>query len=153
MTPTDAMAGVGQGSACVACHNGDKGFASAQQIGNGIAKLSGDIEGANRILDDAERKGMEVSKPKFELKEAADALTQARVLVHGVSADEVGKAIDPGLAVAAKAYQAGQAAFAELSFRRTGLIISLFFILFLAGLIYLKVRQIEGKYPFAVGGH
>jgi hypothetical protein len=50
--------------------------------------------------------------------------------------------------IAAKAYTAGEDAFAELSFRRQGLIISLFFILFLAGLVYLKVRQIEGKYPF-----
>jgi hypothetical protein len=91
---------------------------------------------------------MEVSKPKFELKEATDALTQARVLVHGVSSDEVQKAVDPGLAVAAKAYQAGQDAFAEMSYRRVGLVISLVFILFLAGLIYLKVRQIEGRYPF-----
>ena len=148
MPPTDAMAGVGEGSACVACHNSDKGFTAAQQIGSGIAKLNTDIGSANKILDDAERTGMEVSKPKFELKEANDALTQARVLVHGVSADEVQKAIDPGLAVAAKAHQAGQDAFAELSFRRLGLAVSLVFILFLAGLIYLKVRQIEGRYPF-----
>lgn len=91
---------------------------------------------------------MEVSKSKFELKEAVDALTQARVLIHGVSADEVQNAVDPGVVLATRAYQAGEAAFSELSYRRTGLVISLFFILFLAVLIYPKVRQIEGRYPF-----
>jgi hypothetical protein len=148
MPPNDAMAGVSEGSACVQCHNNDKGFTAAQQIGSGIAKLNNDIGNANKILDDAERTGMEVSKPKFELKEANDALTQARVLVHGVSSDDIQKALDPGFTVAAKAYQAGQGAFAELSYRRVGLLVSLVFILFLAGLIYLKVRQIEGRYPF-----
>jgi len=60
----------------------------------------------------------------------------------------VEKALDPGLAVATKSYAAGESAFAELTYRRKGLIVSLFFILFLAGLVYLKVRQIEGRYPF-----
>jgi hypothetical protein len=92
---------------------------------------------------------MEVSKPTFELKEASDALTQARVLVHTGSADEVEKALSPGNDIAMNGYQAGEAAFAELNFRRKGLVLSLVFILFLASLVYLKVRQIEGRYPFA----
>ncbi|MBV9242994.1 MAG: cytochrome c3 family protein [Acidobacteria bacterium] len=146
--PSDAMAGVGQGSACTSCHQNDKGFAAAQQIGGGLQKLSDRIADANDLLDRAERAGMEVSKPKFELKEATDSLTQSRVLVHSVSADDVQKDVDAGMTVADKSYFAGESAFAELSFRRKGLAISLFFILFLAGLVYLKVRQIEGRYPF-----
>jgi hypothetical protein len=51
--------------------------------------------------------------------------------------------------VAARVHKAGEDAFAELSFRRKGLVVSLIFILFLASLVYLKVRQIEGKPPFA----
>jgi hypothetical protein len=49
--------------------------------------------------------------------------------------------------VAAKSYQAGQSAFAELNFRRRGLAISLVFILFFALLVYLKIRQIESREP------
>jgi nitrate/TMAO reductase-like tetraheme cytochrome c subunit len=148
MPPSDAMAGVGQGSACITCHQNDKGFAGAQRIGDGMLKLNERIGDAKDILERAERAGMEVSKPQFELKEATDALTQARVLVHTANPDEVTKAVEPGLAIADKSFQAGEEAFAELAFRRKGLVISLFFILFLAGLVYLKVRQIEGKYPF-----
>lgn len=146
--PTDSMAGVGQGSSCTGCHQGDKGFAAAEKIGGGLEKLNTRISHATDILDRAERAGMEVSRPKFELKEATDAMTQARVLVHGASPDEVDKALEGGLVVADKSYQAGESAFSELSFRRQGLVISLFFILFLAGLVYLKVRQLEGRYPF-----
>ena len=142
------MAGVGQGSACTSCHQNDKGFEAAKQIGGGLQKLSDRIAGATEILDLAERAGMEVSKPKFELKEANDALTQSRVLVHSPSPDEVQKDVDAGMVVADKSYTAGESAFAELAYRRKGLIVSLFFIIFLAGLVYLKVRQIEGRSPF-----
>lgn len=151
MPPTDLMAGVGDGSVCTSCHTADKGFAAAQRIGGGLDKLNTGIHDASDILDRAENAGMEVSKPKFELRAATDALTQARVLVHGVSPDEVETALTPGMDVAAKSYHAGESAFAELSFRRKGLVVSLFFILFLAGLVYLKVRQIEGRFPFVKG--
>jgi hypothetical protein len=92
---------------------------------------------------------MEVSKPKFELKGATDALTHARVLIHSSSVDEVEKVVAPGLDVANKGYQAGLGALAELSFRRKGLAVSLVFILFLALLVYLKIRHMESGQPVA----
>lgn len=145
LPPTDMMAGVGEGSVCTSCHTNDAGFASAQRIGLGLANLQTNIHGAQEILERAERAGMEVSRPKFELRDAADGLTQARVLIHTVSADEVEGALAPALGVAAKSYSAGESAFAELSYRRKGLVVSLVFILFLALLVYLKVRQIESE--------
>ncbi len=148
LSPTDSMAGVGEGSVCISCHNSDAGHAAAQRIGKGLGDLNARIEGATTILNDAERAGMEVSHAKFELRDAVDGLTQARVLVHSASADEVETAVGPALEVAAKSYTAGENAFAELAYRRKGLALSLVFILFLALLVYLKVRQIEGRYPF-----
>ena len=147
--PDDRMAGIGEGSACTTCHTNDKGFIAAKTMSGRIDELKTKISGAKEILERAERAGMEVSRPTFELSEAADGLTQARVLVHTTSTDEVEKAIAPGMNVAAKSYTAGEAAFAELSFRRTGLAVSLIFILFLALLVYLKVRQIESIEPAA----
>jgi hypothetical protein len=88
---------------------------------------------------------MEVSKPRFELNDAKDALTQSRVLVHTFSTAELDKVITPGLEVSNKSYNAGEAALAELSFRRKGLAGSLVLILFLAALIYLKVRELERR--------
>jgi hypothetical protein len=57
------------------------------------------------------------------------------------------------LEVAAKGYQAGLAALGEWRFRRQGLAISLVFILFLALLVYLKIRQIEGRPAAKVPGN
>jgi predicted CXXCH cytochrome family protein len=144
--PSDAMIGTQQGALCISCHtNGDKGFVTAGMMRSRIDELIAGIDKSTEILDRAERKGMEVSKPKFELKGATDALTHARVLIHSSSIAEVDKVVAPGLQIADKGHQAGVAALAELSFRRKGLAISLVFILFLALLVYLKLRQIERR--------
>ena len=145
-TPTDQMIGTQQGALCINCHtNGDKGFAAAGQMRSRIDQLIAGIDKSTEILNLAERKGMEVSKPKFDLKGATDALTHARVLIHSSSIPEVEKVAMPGLEAAGKGYQAGLDALAELSFRRKGLAVSLVFILFLALLVYLKIRQIEAR--------
>src|SRR6266498_2478801 len=144
--PADQMIGTNNGSLCINCHKAeDKGFVAAGRMRSRIDELIASIDKSTGILNTAERAGMEVSRPKFELKDATDALTHARVLIHSSSTDEVEKVIGPGLQVSAKGYEAGLAALAERRFRREGLAISLIFILFLAGLVYLKIRQIEGR--------
>jgi predicted CXXCH cytochrome family protein len=148
--PNDQMIGTQQGALCINCHsNGDKGFVAANHMHSRIEELIANIDKSHDILSLAERKGMEVSKPKFELKGATDALTHARVLIHSSSTAELDKVIGPGLDVANKGYQAGLDALAELSFRRKGLAVSLVFIAFLALLVYLKIRQIESRQPIA----
>ena len=145
MPTSDEMLGVGEKSVCVSCHGqGDDGVFVTGRMRDAIDKLAASIGSSGEILGRAERAGMEVSRPKFDLNEAKDDLTHARVLVHAFSKDELDKVIAPGLEIAGKSHSAGEAALAELSFRRKGLAASLFLILFLATLIYLKVRQIEG---------
>jgi predicted CXXCH cytochrome family protein len=144
--PGDEMLGVGDKSVCTACHvEGDSGYQASQQMRSMIDGLSARISGAFDVLDRAERAGMEVSRPKFEMTEARDALTHARVLIHAFSIEEVEKVITPGLEAADKGHKAGEGALSEWGFRRKGLGVSLFFILFLALLIYLKIRQIERR--------
>jgi hypothetical protein len=146
MPPSDEMLGVGEKSACTHCHGkGDSGYAAAEKMKARMDEMSASINNSNDILNRAERAGMEVSKPRFELNEAKDALTQARVMVHTFSTDELDKVINPGLDISTKGYNAGRAALDELSFRRKGLAGSLFFILLFAALIYLKVREVEKK--------
>ena len=142
--PHDDLIGTGSQSICITCHQpGDKGYIAAGAMRNRIDELIAGIGRSKDILDHAERAGMEVSRPKFELREAIDALTHSRVLIHTSLPEEVDKVALPGLEIASKSYQAGIGALAELSFRRKGLVVSLFFILLLAGLVYLKIRQIE----------
>jgi predicted CXXCH cytochrome family protein len=144
--PGDHLIGAFQGSLCVNCHTtGDKGFVAAGQMRSRIDELVASIDKSTEILNRAERAGMEVSRPKFEMKEATDALTHVRVLIHSSSTAEVDKVTAPGLAASARGYQAGLDALAERSVRRKGLAVSLVFILFLAVLVYLKVKQIENR--------
>jgi hypothetical protein len=144
--PTDQLIGISQGALCINCHQpGDKGFVAAGIMRSRIDELIASIDKSTQILNRAERAGMEVSKPKFELKGATDALTHARVMIHSSSTAEVEKVIGPGLDVSKKGYEAGVGALAERTFRREGLAVSLVFILFLALLVYLKIRQIEGR--------
>ena len=144
--PTDQMLGTGAGSVCITCHKPeDKGFIAAGQMRAQIDDLLKNVDSATEILNRAERAGMEVSRPKFDMKDATDGVTHARVLIHTSSLSEVQKVIDPGRAAAKKGYQSGVDALAERRFRREGLVVSLVFILFLAGLVYLKVREIERR--------
>ncbi len=145
LSPTDEMIGTGEKSVCVSCHPpGDAGYQAAEHMRALLDDLSRELERARAILDRAERAGMEVSRAKFELSEARDALTHARVLIHAFSVKEVENVIRPGLEVARRGYHAGERALAELNYRRKGLAVSLLFILFLAALLYLKLREIEG---------
>ena len=146
--PTDALLGTAQGSICISCHKqGEKAFSAAGEMRSQIDGLLGRIDKSKEILDRAERAGMEVSKPKFDLREAIDGVTHARVLIHTSSPAEVDKVIAPAVDIAGKAFQAGVDALAELNYRRKGLVVSLIFILFLAVLVYLKLREIEGRQP------
>ena len=131
--PSDQLIGTTDGALCINCHtNGDKGFVAAGQMRSRIDELIASLGRSTEILNRAERAGMEVSKPKFELKGAIDALTHARVLIHSSSTAEVDKVIGPGLEVSAKGYEAGLDALGERKIRRAGLAVSLVFILFLA---------------------
>jgi predicted CXXCH cytochrome family protein len=144
--PSDQMLGTGEQSVCTSCHKtGDKGFVAAGAMRAKLDELRDNLDRSHGILDVAERAGMEVSRPKFELREGVDALTNARVVIHSSSLEEVEKVTGPGLDVSRKGYQAGQAALDERSYRRKGLAVSLFFILFLAAIVYLKVRDIEAR--------
>ena len=146
--PTDDLLGTGEHSICISCHKpGDKGFVAAGEMRTKIDGLLVQIDRSREILDRAERAGMEVSRPKFELREAIDGVTHARVLIHTSSTAEVDKVIGPAANVAANTHKAGEDALAELNFRRKGLVVSLVFILFLAGLVYLKLRDIESRQP------
>ena len=96
---------------------------------------------------------MDVSRPRFNLNEAKDGLTHARVLVHAASIEQVDSVVQPALAIADKSRQAGDDALSELVFRRKGLGVSLFFILFLAALIYLKIRQVDSRQKAGEASH
>jgi hypothetical protein len=142
--PTDAFIGTGDKSVCTQCHTeGDAGFATAAKIHQQLTQLATAIAGAEQILGNAERSGMEVSQAKLDLTQAKDALIKARVTIHSFNVDRVASDIKPGLETAAKDYDAGQKALAERNYRRIGLGISLLAIALVLIGLRLYIKQIE----------
>jgi predicted CXXCH cytochrome family protein len=142
--PTDALIGTASPAVCITCHDkGEAGYQAADLVHRRLAELTERIAGADDILKRAARAGMEVSKASFELNDARDSLTNARVVLHSFAPDEVEKVIVPGVAISQKAHQAGENALRELLFRRQGLAVSLIVIAVAAASIYFKIRQIE----------
>jgi predicted CXXCH cytochrome family protein len=142
--PTDAWLGSAPPSVCITCHaSGDKGYTAARAMSADLSKLGDSIGRAERVLDVAERAGMEVSSPKVQLTDANDALVKARVNVHTFDETAVRKLTDAGVEIAGTTYQAGVAALRERDYRRKGLGIALIAIVLAICGLYLKIRQME----------
>jgi len=144
--PSDALIGTDDKAVCGQCHTeGDPGFVAANSIRDHLGQLAAAIDRSDQILSQAERSGMEVSQARLDLVQARDTITKARVTIHSANVARVQQDIQPGLASAAKNYEAGKEALKERNYRRFGLGLSLIAIgIVLTGLrMYLK--QIESS--------
>lgn len=146
--PTDELIGTGDKAVCTQCHTeGDAGFVAAGKMKQELVLLSASIDRSEQILAKAESSGMEVSQAKLDLAQARDALTKARVAIHSFNATREETEIQPGMANAAKDYQAGEKALAERNYRRVGLGISLLAIVLVLIGLRLYIKQIESQDP------
>lgn len=144
--PGDDMLGLGDRSACTACHStDDPGGKAAVQMHGLVAALREQRDRANGLLQRAEHAGMEVSQARFDLNGANDALVKARAAVHAFDVGAVKKETDAGLEIASKAHGRGVRALEELGFRRRGLGVSLVIIVALGAGLLLKIRQLDRR--------
>lgn len=142
----DTLLGVGEGAICTNCHAaGDRGGQTASAMRSLLDSLGAVSAAASALLHQAERAGMEVSQPQFELQAAQNALVQARAAVHSFVLDSVSAHVEEGLRVTAEAHARGERALRELQFRRMGLAVSVTIILALIGGVVLKIRQVDAR--------
>jgi len=142
--PSDAMLGAGAQSVCTNCHvEGDAGHVSAVSLQKSLGGLAQAIEQADDVLDRAERSGMEVSQAKLQQTQARDALTKARVSVHGFLPTAIQADIAAGSKLAAADQKAGEQALVERQYRRKGLGISVLAIFAVLIGLWMYVRDIE----------
>ena len=143
---SDDMLGTGEKAVCIQCHDPDS---RPYEMASRIKKMLDDfIEKTNSssvLLEQADEKGVEVSDPKFKLREAGTLLIMVRNLTHSLDIPAIEEKIQEGEKVVLEVQEAGQAALKEATFRRRGLIISTFFVFLLAIALYLKIRLIEKK--------
>ncbi len=146
--PSDELLGVGPNSICLDCHDeGTRAYDIARTMYLLIDSLKTRIAMADSLISKAERAGMPVNEAKFKLHDADDALIKARTMIHSLSVATVEKVINKGVTLTNEVITMGKQALAELQFRRKGLAISIVFILILALGLFLKIKEVDQKYP------
>lgn len=149
MAPTDTMLGMDSGATCTRCHNPDNpqygatlaGAEVATTLSERLELLKSEIAAAEEDIARAERLGMEVRGPRFDLRQAVDALTNARTLIHTFSPTPVNEALDGGLEVTDSVQAAARAALEEHTHRRLWLAGSLVPILIVVALLIQVIRS------------
>ncbi|HEU5323878.1 MAG TPA: cytochrome c3 family protein, partial [Methylomirabilota bacterium] len=143
--PGDHLIGTGEGTTCAQCHQpGDACDQQSVQIRAAIDRYAKELEDARALLERAEHAGMEVSEAVFNLKnDGVSGLVETRALVHSFATDRLVKRAEEGIEAAARGRAAGEAALAELQFRRKGLAVSVAFIGVLLVGLYLKIREVD----------
>ncbi|HEU5249483.1 MAG TPA: hypothetical protein VFW15_05800, partial [Thermoanaerobaculia bacterium] len=116
-----------------------------------LVSLDGEIRRASALVDRAAEAGMEVSKVRFDLVSATNALTKARSEVHLFRPSAVHAAVVEGLTVARKAAVGGEARLKERDFRRRGLFVSLGLILLSIAALVVRIRERDRRPPESGG--
>ncbi len=142
--PTDVMLGQEKGSVCLQCHPaGTEGLNAAVGMRGSLEEVKGAITQAEAVLKRASSAGMDVTDARLDLDEATSQLIRARAVTHAASRPEVQKVTAAGVTAAGRGRAAGEAALAELVFRRRGLGVSVAVIAFVAVLLWLKLRELK----------
>jgi predicted CXXCH cytochrome family protein len=150
LEPSDDMLGTAQGALCGTCHaEGDNGHKAASSMRSGIDRLTAAIAHSREQIERVENAGIEMGDHVLALREAGNHLTLARTEMHAFDAALVDTVVSEGLAITAKADAAAEAGRSEVAYRRTGLAISLAFIVLVVIALRLKIRTLEGQ---EVGG-
>jgi predicted CXXCH cytochrome family protein len=142
LPPTDDMLGIGKTSVCLECHEaGSKGYQAASLLSQMLATAQTQFKQAEDILALGEKKGVEVSEPKFRLQDVRTILVSAKNLTHGLAVKDIRDKVDEGEKVLADVRQAGDKALQEAKFRRKGLIIATALLALFGLALFLKIRH------------
>lgn len=142
--PTDEMLGAETGSVCTQCHpGGSQGLAAATQMRASLEQVKAVIAETEALLKQAASAGMNVTDAEVDVNEARTQLILSRAVTHTSDPQEIVKATAVGVVAAGRARQIGEAALAELGFRRRGLSVSIAVIVFVAVALWLKLRDLQ----------
>jgi len=146
--PTEAFLGSGKESRCASCHEPDSvGGKAAAEMQRDLGGLVRETDQARETIRRAAEAGMEVSKIRFELLQADEALTKARAEVHLFRSSAVRAATGSGLAVARSARRGADKALRERDYRQRGLFLSLALIVVSILALLAKIRERSRSAP------
>ncbi len=148
ITATDKLIGVDNKAVCSRCHsqtNNPKGYIAAKTMKMLIDSLENYEKNDNKLINEAEQKGMEVGDAKYKLRDVQQSRLEARTAVHAFNLKKFEVVVNKGLAVASDIHSEAMNAINDYFFRRYGLGIATLIITILAISLYRFIRRIERK--------
>ena len=145
---TDKLLGITPEAICSRCHSerqNVKGYQIAKTMRGLIDSLEAQEQSVQKLVDEAEQKGMEISEAKFKLRDVRQARLQSRTMVHAFNEEKFKEVVDNGIKTAGLIAGESKLAIHEYYFRRLGLVVSTFIITILAISLYLYVRRLEHR--------
>ena len=124
------------------------GLTASRQLMRLMQELTATTAGAERVLLQARRGGVETREALLHIDQAVDAQIELEVLIHdftlGEDSDFVHKQAE-GMDQALAGLEAGKEALGELAYRRKGLAVSLVIIVMVLIGLGFKIRQISAS--------
>jgi hypothetical protein len=146
--PTDEMLGMGDNAKCAECHAHGKygatlaGAEAARSLRNQLDELDQLVKSAQDKVGEAERLGMEVSGPRFDLRKTFDAQVNARALIHTFDPKSVQQSLAEGKQTASDVKERAEAALQEYTARRIWLGASLVPLAAVVLLLFACIRRL-----------
>jgi predicted CXXCH cytochrome family protein len=148
LNATNDLLGVNADAACVRCHEEGEalgGFAFAKTIRFLVDSLDTAYARSIRLVEEAEQKGMEVTEPRFRLRDVRQARFQARTIIHSFEEDTCRAVLSDGIRTAGTVAESARSAIDEYYFRRAGLGFATLVITILGISLYSYIRRLERR--------
>ncbi len=148
VTDENKLLGVTDGTVCSKCHSAKKnisGYETAKYMRIMVDSLKAQNEEAQKMVFEAEQKGMEIEEAKFKLKDIRQAQFEAKTEIHSFNKNKFKSVINKGFAASDFVIKEAKGAVDEYYFRRIGLGISVLIISFLMVVLFLYIKKIENK--------
>ena len=146
LRPDDAWVGVQEGAVCARCHGpDDAGGRAAATIASSLGRATALLGDAQARVEAARARGMLMVDAQVTLDEARQQIVQARTLVHAAYPSQVEERTGSAVVAARKALDLASRAFAEIRYRRAGLLVALSIILVAILALLLVIRDAEAR--------
>jgi predicted CXXCH cytochrome family protein len=145
---SNKLLGTSSEAVCSRCHsttNNPRGFEAAGAMRTLTDSLTSVESDADMLIQDAERKGMEIGAAKFALRDVRQVRMEARTVVHAFDPIRFRQVAEKGLTSGLAVREDARAAIHEFYFRRMGLGVVTLIITVLAVSLYLMIRRIEKR--------
>jgi predicted CXXCH cytochrome family protein len=144
--PTDEMLGDDPKGLCHACHakfGQPKCDETARFFYKSITSLVESHEALGKNIDLLAERGFDVDELRFQSSAVSDALRKTRLGIHTFDRSDFIRDSEATSQAQATLRKAASDVWTEYRFRRNGLVLATALISVFAGLLYLKIRQID----------